>query len=102
VILSACRIEYSRIVILAMRIDEHSGGQPIGIVTNLLLIDVLDRTGARPSQVVRLTGEDVQADLSIGEPATASHRCHAKRTAKRKLAPSAVDEVRPVTRGYTE
>jgi integrase len=26
-----------------------------------LLIDVLDETGARPSQVVRLTGEDVQA-----------------------------------------
>jgi hypothetical protein len=28
-----------------------------------LLIDVLDETGARPSQVVRLTAEDVQADL---------------------------------------
>jgi integrase len=28
-----------------------------------LLIDVLDETGARPSQVVRLTGEDVQADF---------------------------------------
>lgn len=29
-----------------------------------LLIDVLDETGARPSQVMRLTGEDVQADLT--------------------------------------
>jgi hypothetical protein len=28
-----------------------------------LLVDVLDETGARPSQVVRLTAEDVQADL---------------------------------------
>jgi integrase len=28
-----------------------------------LLIDILDETGARPSQVVRLTAEDVQADL---------------------------------------
>jgi integrase len=28
-----------------------------------LLIDVLDETGARPSQVVRLTAEDVQGDL---------------------------------------
>ncbi|HEY2530839.1 MAG TPA: site-specific integrase [Xanthobacteraceae bacterium] len=28
------------------------------------LIDVLDETGARPSQVVRLTAEDVQADFS--------------------------------------
>jgi len=28
-----------------------------------LLIDVLDETGARPSQVVRLTAEDVQADF---------------------------------------
>jgi integrase len=28
-----------------------------------LLIDVLDETGARPSQVVRLTGEDVQAQF---------------------------------------
>jgi integrase len=29
-----------------------------------LLIDVLDETGARPSQVARLTAEDVQADFS--------------------------------------
>jgi integrase len=28
-----------------------------------LLIDILDETGARPSQVVRLTGEDVQTDF---------------------------------------
>jgi integrase len=28
-----------------------------------LLIDVLDETGARPSQVVRLTGDDVQGDF---------------------------------------
>jgi integrase len=30
-----------------------------------LLIDVLDETGARPSQVARLTGEDVQGDFVV-------------------------------------
>jgi integrase len=29
-----------------------------------LLIDVLDETGARPSQVVRLTAEDLQGDFT--------------------------------------
>jgi hypothetical protein len=72
----------ARNVILAIRTDGHSGGQPIGIVTNLLLIDVFDRTGGRPSQVVRLTGEDVQADLSIGEPASGNRDVAATQSAR--------------------
>ena len=65
----------------ALKAVSHSEGEPRNVILDEadkrtlrgaahrhseefgLLIDVLDETGARPSQAARLTGEDVQADF---------------------------------------